>query len=353
MRKNAFSNNGWRSGIIRLLNDMEKAGIRAVLLKGYAIADAYHSPDCRVSGDTDILIERKEEKRAKQFMRQKGFDVSDRWLNGHHAVCTHPQMGCVELHVQLYDEIVEDVWFKKLHTEECLKEEYIPVETDEGRYFTLGYTDHFIFLALHLIKHFIETGITIQMMTDVALYLRKHAGRIDLERFWNLMKELSYEKLMNCVLWAMVEYCGFKKEDFPGIDENAPEQVEKLITDLENGGWMGNSDKAERKQGWHEYNRQIILKNKSKLSYYRQMIVWNLIGWKTMLFPSAERLKSKYPYAKKHPVLLPVAWFVRLIFRGSKAIKNGSLSRAIVKDENSINDSAKKRVELFKDLNML
>lgn len=353
MRQAAFSNNGWKTGVLKLLSDLKSEGISAVLLKGYAIADCYHAPDCRVSGDTDILIDRQDEKRAAKLLRQKGFDVSDRWLNGHHAVCRHPLIGCVEMHVQLYDEIVEDVWFDKMHLDKCVKEEYRLVETSEGKYYTLGITDHFIFLVLHMVKHFIETGITIQMMTDVALYFRKYKAQIDLERFWTLIDELKYHKLVNCILWAMVRYAGFAKEDFPGISDTEPNEVEKIMNDLENGGWMGKNDKSERKQGWHEYNRQVILRNKSKLSYYIGMLRWNLVGWKTALFPSAERLKSKYPYAKRHPVLLPLAWLDRLIFRGTKAVKTGVLTRAIVTDEKQLSHAANERVQLFKDLDMM
>ena len=72
MRRAAFSNNAWKSSVFALLKEMDDAGIPALLLKGYAIADCYAAPDCRLSGDTDLLISPKDEKRACAFMKAKG-----------------------------------------------------------------------------------------------------------------------------------------------------------------------------------------------------------------------------------------------------------------------------------------
>ncbi|MGI6695196.1 MAG: nucleotidyltransferase family protein [Christensenellales bacterium] len=54
---------------LRLIGKMNDAGIPALLIKGYAVADCYAAPDCRMSGDTDLLIEPKNEKRACAFMK--------------------------------------------------------------------------------------------------------------------------------------------------------------------------------------------------------------------------------------------------------------------------------------------
>ena len=95
-----FSNAMHRSAIIQLLEEMEAAGIHAVLLKGYAICDCYALPVSRTSSDTDIWVDPKDEDRACDFMKKQGFTIEPRWKNGHHAVCYHPALGCVELHVR-------------------------------------------------------------------------------------------------------------------------------------------------------------------------------------------------------------------------------------------------------------
>lgn len=352
-RTTMFSNAVHKRGIFQLLEDMEAAGISAVLLKGYAIADCYALPESRMCGDADIWINPKDEDRACEFMKKQGFTVDPRWKNGHHAVCNHPALGCVELHVILYDEIVEDVWFGKMDGSEFVVEPYLQMRTEDDKYQTLGYTDHFIFLTLHMIKHFILSGLTVQMMLDVALYFKKHAGKIDADRVWNTFGNLHYIKLFNCILWAMVQYCGFSETDFPGICSEAAEQVETILDDLEEGGWMGYADKAAREDGWKEYNRQILMKNKSKLRYWMYMMSWNMGLYVKALFPAKHVLTAHYPYIVKYPILLPYAWLHRLIFRGTRAVKRGDLTNYIVSDERKTSAAGKERVRMFQSLNML
>jgi len=353
MRQAAFSNHSWKTAIMQLLTDMNDAGIHVLLMKGYAVADCYAAPDCRLSGDTDLLIAPEDEKRACKFMMDKGFTVNPRWKNGHHSLCNHPQYGCVELHVKLYDEIVEDVWFDKITENEFILEPHLLVETETGKYNTLGYTDHCIFLVLHMIKHFILSGLTIQMMMDVALYFQRYAGRIDANRVWSTVNSFHYGKLLNCVLWAMIQHCGFEQKDFPGINCDPPVQVEELLSDLEEGGWMGSSDENARKQGWYEYNKTIMLKNHSKHGYVIHMLVWNFGILKTALFPPARKLQKNFPYSKKHPILLPIALLHRLFIGSGKAIKRGNLIRGVVLSEAQIGDTGKKRADLFRDLEMM
>ena len=348
-----FSNAVHKRGIFQLLEEMEAAEIPAVLLKGYAIADCYALPESRMCGDADIWINPKDEDRACEFMKKQGFTVSPRWKNGHHAVCNHPMLGCVELHVILYDEIVEDVWFGKMDGSEFVVEPYLRINTEDGKYHTLGYTDHFIFLTLHMIKHFILSGLTVQMMLDVALYFKQHASRIDAERVWNTINSLHYGKLFNCVLWGMINYCGFRQSDFLGICAAVPEQVEDILSDLEEGGWMGYVDKSAREDGWHEYNRQVILEDKSKVQYLLYMFHWRASFYFKALFPTVSVLARKYPYIRKYPLLIPWAWFHRLIFRGIHAVSKGVLTTYIVSDEEEICDLGKKRVQMFRKLEML
>ena len=353
MRQEAFSNYAWKHSTLQLLAEMNAAGIPALLIKGYAVADCYAAPDCRMSGDTDLLIEPKNEKRACAFMKANGFAVERRWTNGHHDVCQHPQLGCVELHVMLYDEIVEDVWFGRMDGREFVSEPAIEVATQDGSYRTLGYTDHMIFLMLHLIKHFIMTGMSLRMTLDVALFFSHHAERIDSARFWKTMESLKYGTIAQSILWAMVRYCGIDATSIPGLCEACPKQVGMILDDLENGGWLGKIDEKAREEGWYEYNRQLLMKNRSKAQYLLFMLHWKIGAYLKALFPSRETLAIRYPCVQKSVIVIPFAWLHRLIFRGSRAVKKGALTTYIVTDEKKIGASAQERVQMFKKLGMM
>ena len=306
-----------------------------------------------MSGDTDLLIEPKNEKRACAFMKANGFAVEHRWTNGHHDVCHHPRLGCVELHVMLYDEIVEDVWFGRMDGREFVCEPPIEAETPDGCYRTLGYTDHMIFLMLHLIKHFILTGMSLRMMLDVALFFSRHAERIDSARFWKMMESLKYGTIAQSILWAMVRYCGIDATSIPGLCEACPKQVGMILDDLENGGWLGKIDEKAREEGWYEYNRQLLMKNRSKAQYLLFMLRWKIGAYLKALFPSRKTLAIRYPCVQKSVMVIPFAWVHRLIFRGSRAVKEGALTTYIITDEKKIGTSAQERVQMFKNLGMM
>ena len=353
MRQEAFSNHAWKHSTLQLLAEMNTAGIPALLIKGYAVADCYAAPDCRMSGDTDLLIEPKNEKRACAFMKANGFAVERRWTNGHHDVCHHPRLGCVELHVMLYDEIVEDVWFGRMDGREFVSESAIEVATQDGSYRTLGYTDHMIFLMLHLIKHFIMTGMSLRMMLDVALFFSHNAERIDSVRFWKTMESLKYGTIAQSILWAMVCYCGIDQTSLPGLCGDCPESVEMILDDLESGGWLGKIDEKAREEGWYEYNRQLLMKNRSKAQYLLFMLRWKIGAYLKALFPSRKTLAIRYPCVQKSVIVIPFAWVHRLIFRGSRAVKKGALTTYIIADEKKIGTSAQERVQMFKNLGMM
>ena len=212
----------------------------------------------------------------------------------------------------------------------------IEVETPDGCYRTLGYTDHMIFLMLHLIKHFILTGMSLRMMLDVALFFSRHAERIDSARFWKTMESLKYGTIAQSILWAMVRYCGIDATSLPGLCEACPKQVGMILDDLESGGWLGKIDEKAREEGWYEYNRQLLMKNRSKAQYLLFMLHWKIGAYLKALFPSRKTLAIRYPCVRKHAALIPFVWLHRLVFRGSQALKNGALTSYIVTDEKRV-----------------
>lgn len=353
MRQAAISNNAWRNAILRLLADMNAAGIPALLIKGYAVADCYAQPDCRVSGDTDILISPGDEKSACAFMKAHGFEVQPRWKNSHHTVCHHPKLGCVEMHIRLYDEIVEDVWFDRVDAQRFVQDAPIRVETEDGGYLTLSHTDHLLFLMLHLIKHFIISGASLGMIVDAAAFFSRHAAEVDSERLWRTLETLRFGTTAQCLLWTAVRYCGFDASALPGLTETCPEQVDAIVEDLETGGCMGRNEQKTREEGWYEYNRRRMLESKSSVQYLLYMVRWKSgLVW-TALFPSRKQLTRRYPYLERFPLLMPLAWLHRLIFRGTRALTKGAATTYIVTDEKKLSTAGKARVQLFRRLGML
>jgi hypothetical protein len=126
-----------------------------------------------------------------------------------------------------------------------------------------------------------------------------------------------------------------------------------VLDDLEEGGWMGCADKAAREEGWDAYNRQLLMKEKSGVRYLLYMLCWKSGQIKSALFPGTDKIGRQYPCVKKYPALLPAVWVYRLFAKGSKAIRNGLLTSHIVMDENAVSETAKDRIALFRQLNIM
>jgi hypothetical protein len=351
-RSLALTNYFKKGLILKLLKDFEEAGIKAVLLKGFAVADLYAEPNCRISTDTDIYIDKKDEKRACKLLKDHGCNVNPRPPLSHHAVCEHPQMGHIELHVILYDEFVENIWFGKMDDRQFIQEELKRYEDGNGSCLILGSTDNLIFLALHMIKHFILRGTSLRQMMDIALYLKIHQAQIDLKRFWATLDSLKYRKLINTVLSVMVSYSGFTSEDFIGFEKADEATTSALLNDLETGGWLGNKESEKRKGSWFMYNRIRYTEKRTSLSYWCYMIKRNTINYICVLFPVRAALEKKFPYVKKTIWLVPAAWIHRLLF-GIWKLLCGKMDTGFALRSEQVSSDDKGRDYLFKLMNMM
>lgn len=314
-----------RQRVLHLIGELKQTGIEAKILKGYAIAENYACPESRSSVDTDLLIDVQQEKAALRFLEARGFRITPRVATSHHSVCQHKKYGEIELHVALYDELIRDAWFQSADTAALVQEKSVTIETPDGSYTALGYTDHLIFITLHMVKHFILGGLMLRMMLDIALLFARNRERIDAARFWSTMERLHYAKLVNCVLWAMILYGGFQAADFPGCVAEAPEQIALMLGDLLQGGYMGVKETDARYASGMEYNRLVLLKSKSTTGYRLYMLRFKMRGAAIHMFPNRKLLVEMYPRAGRHAAVLPFLFFYQMFAYPIKKVRSGAL----------------------------
>ena len=71
------------------------------------------------------------------------------------------------------------------------------------------------------------------------------------------------------------------------------------------------------------------------------------------MFPSGKYMREKYAVLQKAPLLLPFAWLYQMISYPIEKISQGVLKRDIRHSEDDLNEVAKRRVEMFKQLGMI
>ena len=229
IRRNAFN--------LKTLSELRKKGIRVCLIKGLAAAAAYPHPEYRISSDTDILIDEKDETSVLAFLEGHGYSIEPRRSkNDHHTKARHPIGGLLEVHVQLYSIPTQKMILSgmKLYDEEYRIESF-----DGCEVYTLGTNDSLIYLTAHYIKHLVNEGGGIRQMLDLLLYMKKYESEIDFEKYNTVLQTLGYEKLIDVVKAVGAFYWGM---DFP---KGQGELCEKLLTDSEEYGLFGHNSSGK------------------------------------------------------------------------------------------------------------
>lgn len=353
MRTEASANLIRRQCIMKLLDEMHQVGIEAKVLKGYAVAECYAHPECRDAVDTDLLIDKKQEKKAIAFFESKGFRVDPRAATSHHTVCQHNKYGVVELHVSLHAELMQEGWYQGLSDVELVQEDPVTLRVSDSSFLTLGYTDQLIFLTMHMAKHFILGGLTLKMMLDIALYFSCHRNSIDAVRYWSVLEKLHYHKLISSILWNMIHTNAFCAEEFPGLQSANPAQIELILCDLVQGGYMGAKEKDERFESGMEFNHQLMSKKHCHAHYYLHMLNWKIKTGAKYMFPRIKVLNRLYPITEELPILIPILWIWQVISFPVKKVYSGSLARDVRTENTYVSKTAEGRLTMFKELEML
>lgn len=190
------------------------------------------------------------------------------------------------------------------------------------------------------------------MMIDLALHYARRKEELDFTRYWNTLEQLHYDEMVSSVLWIMIQHGGFSEADFPNIAACMPEHMELLLRDLELGGYMGIKE-SSRYESSMEYSRQILLKHKSRLQYMLYMLGWKIRSGYKYMFPSVQFMQNKYRVLKKISWLLPFIRLYQMVSYPIKKIRQGVLKRDIRHSEDDLNEVAKRRLEMFKQLSMI
>ncbi len=204
--------------------ELENHGIECCYLKGITLARLYPSPECRISGDADILIDPAVEAEAIVILKSLGYEIKDKNINDHHIQAKHKYAGLLEVHTMLYSKITRDILLKGNVN---YNEEYITVASHVGEIKTFGVNDGLIFLTAHYIKHFLNGNVTLRQMCDILLYMQHYKCEVDWHMYNSLIKELGYYKLIETIKEVGNIYLGM---DFEVSQDTVPQQ---LLEDFE------------------------------------------------------------------------------------------------------------------------
>lgn len=283
-----------------LLEEARKEGIKLVLFKGCVLADLYPQYTLRCSCDTDIFVYKEQEKEAIALLERLGYIKDEKSSKDTvHVYELFEKNHIIELHTCLW----EDYKGARIDTLSNMNltdvNSIINISACNMEFLTLGHTEHLIFQMFHIIKHFSLRGISMRYLVDIALFVNRYIDEIRIAEFWDSMKKLGYDKFCDHFFFVCNQYFHLDGRILEPRKEINCKNTEQLLLDFVNVGDVFD----EKSTGWQILGIMtpylVGEETYSKSRKVRKLKV---------MFPSQKALPDEYYYAKKHKVLLPVAW---------------------------------------------
>lgn len=281
-------------GAYKLCDILEKNGIECCILKGDSAAVYYDVPESRISSDIDILINEKDENKAMEILSNSGCEVLKREKKDHHFQAIYDGKYVMEVHITLYGKVTQEVI---LQNKVSYGGELQPFKLKNGRTLkTLSLYDNLVFLTAHFIKHFMYTGVGIRQISDLLMFADKNRENLDFEKYFNLLKEINFFKLISVVFKIGNDYFN---TNLPVKCEFDDDTAVLLLDDIFSGGVFGGG-----KLRGENFSRYLTKKMSTSAEKYSAPLI-------KKIFPSYSQMRSMYPFLNEKPYLLPIAHILR------------------------------------------
>lgn len=303
---------------LSLYQELTSAGLCPIVLKGILCRILYGElAEYRPSCDEDLYIPPEQMTKADEVLKQNGWRMIS-----HPESLDHPE----KLQVIGYEDSagilpleIHPTWSGTGSPQQARENErfaganerVITIEIEGVPLLSLDATDHYLFLYLHLVKHFEIAGVGLRQMLDLAQFQRAFANEIDWKQVRKDIQALSSPGLYADVM-AVAQRLGFEVDGmFRQVDPD------RLLEDCLEGGVFGSARPGR--------GRGAILSIAARYPSGASRV-------QRLLLPSVSQLQDGRPWLVGHPWLLPVAWVQRagrLLFDSKwSRITLGSLKEA-------------------------
>lgn len=294
-----------------LERQLQEKGLKPLVIKGIVCRELYPKPDCRYSGDEDVLCPEEDFKACQKALVEFGMEPCSDGLGDYEVPYRKEDSGLyIELHRTMFaadhpvfgecNRFFEDVFRRA-----------VAVQVQGQPVLTMGHTDHMLYLIVHAFKHFLHSGFGIRQVCDMVLFANAYGDRID----WEYVMKQCGTVRADCFAAALFQigesYLGFcpEKACYP---KGQPVDAQHLLEDLLRGGIYGSSSRSRV----HSSNMTLNAVADHKKGKQAKRGIWRTV------FPSAKSLEGRFPYLRKSPALLPVAWVSRIFDYAKESISD-------------------------------
>ena len=294
-----------------LYTKLREAGVTPLVVKGIICRKLYPQMDHRASSDEDLLVGEEQFAHCSQVMTELGMhtEATAEQMETDYEIPYHSTTGplFIELHKWLFPPESEAYGDWNRFFDKAL--ENAVFETVDGvSIATLAPTEHLFYLILHAMKHFLHGGFGIRQICDIVLYANAWGDRVDWDRLLMQCRQIRAEYFTAALFQIGQNYLVFDpvKACCGEMWQQLQVSEENLLRDVLLGGVYGSSTMSRQHSSGMTLSAVEAGKQNRKTGS----------GLRQSLFPSTRKLCRRYPWLKKAPWLLPVAWVDRILRYG-------------------------------------
>lgn len=310
------------------------ANLKPLVIKGLVCRQLYPQSDYRCSSDEDIWIKPEDFNTCFQVLTDNNFRctnkqlITDDFLNTVQTINFTNNILTIEVHINPFG--TSDKLHKQMNS--YFKDAFdtsISIKVENQTIYTLNPTNHYLFLIIHLYKHFISAGVGIRQVLDILIFYQHYQKDIDNNKIKTILKDLHINNLYNAIMQIGKKYLGFNLTP----NNQTIKNIDKLTDNLIENGCFGTSN---LNQVYSYFYPTISTRNQDSSA------IKNIV---TILFPPVKQLSIRYPKLKEKPSLY--LWFaLKRIYNFLKKIITGKLNPF------KVYSLGKKRTKILKDMDV-
>lgn len=230
--------------IAKLINLLNKNGIKALLVKGQGVAQCYERPLWRACGDVDLLLDAENYEKAKELLIPLASSVEDEDVSNKH-LGMHIKGFVLELHGRMpfamskkVEHEIDNIITDSL-SNGCVK---IWENNDTEVLLPANY-NHLILVFTHFLGHFFIEGIGLRQICDWCRMLWAYRSEIDIHQLELCINRMGLRREWKAFAAFAVDYLGMPVEAMPFFDVDHNNN----LNDNLNGNLDLNLNKYRRK----------------------------------------------------------------------------------------------------------
>lgn len=276
----------------KILKYMDQQGIWHMSLKGSVLKDFYPGYGLREMSDVDILFDCSFREQMAEYMKGHGYEAVSYGKGNHDSYMKSPVYN-FELHCALFGKAHDPLWQNYYHN---VKDRLVPDKKD-GCGFHFTDEDFYIYIIVHLYKHYMNAGTGLRGLLDIYVYIRAMEKSIDREYMERELEKLGIADFEQTCC-SLAKQLAYPEECFQTLHAK-----ETALLDLlsDSGTYGTNRIYVKRKM-------QKMFPDKDKYrTKERFLYLWRRV------FPGSEWVCRYYPALEQHRWAIPFFYIYRIL----------------------------------------